>query len=183
MKHIRKLPKGEESFSVAVDGIERAAGQYLPDGLAYMSTWWEWGLGSTPFFWNWPAQYHESLRDGQPHFIVGEFGKFIKPQRAPKTERDGELVRDKVLPVRMRRYIEEGLVRSLTQYFYVPKGLEDIRMVYNGTNCGLNDIIWARKNNVSSSGPILPLCTDAFGPAAPCLAQALRPGVNPSSRD
>lgn len=143
MKHIRKLPKGEESFSVAVDGIERAAGQYLPDDPAYLSTWWEWGLGSTPFFWNWPAQYQESLRDGQPHFIVGEFGKFIKPQRAPKTERDGELVRDKVLPVRMRRYIEEGLVRSLTHYFYVAKGLEDIRMVYNGTSCGLNDIIWA----------------------------------------
>ena len=42
--------------------------------------------------------------------------------------------------VRQRRYIEMGLVSSLTHMFYVAKGMEDIRMVYNGTSSGLNRI-------------------------------------------
>ena len=29
------------------------------------------------------------------------------------------------------------------QYFYAPKGLDDVRIVYNGTGCGLNAVIWA----------------------------------------
>ncbi len=32
---------------------------------------------------------------------------------------------------------------SSTHHFSVPKGLEDIRMVYNGMHCGLNDVLWA----------------------------------------
>jgi hypothetical protein len=40
-----------------------------------------------------------------------------------------------------RRYIRAGFVRSLTSYFSVPKGEEDIHMVYNGTESGLNDSI------------------------------------------
>ena len=31
---------------------------------------------------------------------------------------------------------------SLTSYFDVPKGEDDIRMVYDGTKCGLNDAVW-----------------------------------------
>ena len=27
--------------------------------------------------------------------------------------------------------------------FYMLKGLNDIRMVYNGTSCGLNKVLWA----------------------------------------
>ena len=30
-----------------------------------------------------------------------------------------------------------------THYFCVDKGKDDIRMVYNGTSCGLNDVLWA----------------------------------------
>ena len=31
---------------------------------------------------------------------------------------------------------------SLTTYFDVPKGKDDIRMVYDGTKCGLNGAVW-----------------------------------------
>jgi hypothetical protein len=48
----------------------------------------------------------------------------------------------KLSAVRERRYIRPGFVKSLTSYFSVPKGEEDICMVYDGTVSGLNDCIW-----------------------------------------
>ena len=44
---------------------------------------------------------------------------------------------------RKRNYIQPGWVDSLLHYFCVAKGLDDIRMVYNGTGCGLNNSVWA----------------------------------------
>ena len=49
----------------------------------------------------------------------------------------------KVNKVRYRMYIVAGVVYSLTHMFDVPKGVEDIRMVYDGTKSGLNDVIFA----------------------------------------
>jgi hypothetical protein len=48
----------------------------------------------------------------------------------------------KISKVRKRKYISVGPVWSLTDFFCVPKGDDDIRMVYNGTSSGLNDILW-----------------------------------------
>jgi hypothetical protein len=48
----------------------------------------------------------------------------------------------KISKVRKRKYISVGHVLSLTDFFCVPKGNDDIRMVYNGTSSGLNDILW-----------------------------------------
>jgi hypothetical protein len=49
----------------------------------------------------------------------------------------------KLLKVKERRYFEKGLVTGLTSFFAVPKGEEDIRMVYDGTASGLNEALWA----------------------------------------
>ena len=49
----------------------------------------------------------------------------------------------KLLKVQDRKYVKPGYVSSLTGYFCVPKGLDDIRMVYDATKCGLNDSVWA----------------------------------------
>jgi hypothetical protein len=48
----------------------------------------------------------------------------------------------KIGKVRKRRYIPAGPIESLTSFFAVPKGLDDIRMVYDGTKLGLNEAIW-----------------------------------------
>ena len=53
------------------------------------------------------------------------------------------MVRTKVLSVRHMGYIEAGDVCSLAHYFHVPKRPNNIRMVYNGTGCGLNATLWA----------------------------------------
>jgi hypothetical protein len=50
-------------------------------------------------------------------------------------------MRKKVVQVRKRGYVSAGPVVSGTHYFSVPKGLDNIRMVYNGTSCGLNDVL------------------------------------------
>ena len=39
-------------------------------------------------------------------------------------------------------YVSDGPVVSFTDCFSVPKGKEDIRMVYNGTSCGLNSVLF-----------------------------------------
>ena len=137
-------PAGARTLSIAGEEIKRATGPYSRDHLNYVAVWWEWLLGSTPFFWNWPSQYQEEARDGQPHYrLDSDVEPFRVPQQAPLTKRDGELVAAKVIPVRKRRSIDVGLVLSLIHYFYVPKGLDDVRMVYNGTGSGLNDTLWA----------------------------------------
>ena len=83
------------------------------------------------------------MQDGQRHFLVGEFSNFVRPQLPCKIPKDAAMIRDKVIPVRRMGYIETGEVCSLAHYFHVPKGPDDIRMVYNGTGCGLNASLWA----------------------------------------
>ena len=49
-----KKPGAKASFTVARDGLRRAAGPYNGDDNRHLRCWWEWVSGSTPFFWNWP---------------------------------------------------------------------------------------------------------------------------------
>jgi hypothetical protein len=48
-----------------------------------------------------------------------------------------------LLKVRAKGYLAEGPVKSLTPFFTVPKGNQDVRVVYNGTKGGLNACLWA----------------------------------------
>ena len=52
-------------------------------------------------------------------------------------------MKNKVEKVRKSLYIDPGTVLSVPHMFYVRKVLNDIRMVYNGTSCGLNLYLWA----------------------------------------
>ena len=51
-------------------------------------------------------------------------------------------MKKKLAKVREQRYVSPGTVESLTSFFAVPKGIDDIRMVYDGTKSGLNASIW-----------------------------------------
>ena len=53
-----------------------------------------------------------------------------------------EKMKAKLDKVRKRRYIAPGFVSSLTSFFAVPKGSNEIRMVYDASLSGLNDSIW-----------------------------------------
>ena len=118
------------------------------DGIAraVSGDWWEWTMGSTILFWRWPKEYQKELRDGMRSWIkVAELPSYWKRQVLPRLpEHRAKLLKkvDKVVNPK-RRYVADGLVKSLTGYFAVPKGKTDIRVVYDATKCGLNAALWA----------------------------------------
>lgn len=107
------------------------------------SDWWEWRRGSAPFFWRWPVHCMEEMRDGLPPCFVGPLPKYRRPQRIPADEETVKKIQGKLVKFRDRGYIAPGAVDSLMSMFDVPKGVDDIRLVFDGTGCGLNSVLWA----------------------------------------
>jgi hypothetical protein len=112
------------------------------------ATWWAYDRGSALLFWRWNTNKEiVNARDGTPLWVDHEkLPHFQRPQKAPQLE-DLLKVAEKLWNVRMKFYIRHGSVYSLSHYFHVAKGEpgpdSDIRMVYNGTGCGLNKALWA----------------------------------------
>jgi hypothetical protein len=105
--------------------------------------WWEWRGGSRLYFWHWPKPHQEHALRGHPVFVKGELPRYKQPQPKEQDVSIRDKVRDKLNNVRDKGNIKPGKVRSLTGYFGVPKGLSDIRMVYDATRSGLNEALWA----------------------------------------
>ena len=110
---------------------------------ARRSSFWDWDDGSTPFFWRWQPEVRKDMRDGTKICIKGPLPKNKLKQTLPRDPSLVEKIKSKIAKVRSRRYISSGLVLSLTNFFQVPKGVDDIRMVYDLTKCGLNAALWA----------------------------------------
>ncbi|EJK63934.1 hypothetical protein THAOC_15381 [Thalassiosira oceanica] len=83
---LNEMPKFETSRLMAADAIAKAAGPYTCNHPRYIDTFWTWPVGSTLFYWRWPERYQADARDGQPHFLLGDFGDYVRPQAAPKPE-------------------------------------------------------------------------------------------------
>jgi hypothetical protein len=116
------------------------------------TTWWEWKNGSRPFYWAWDKDKQIPMRDGI-HLWIREkmIPSWIRPQEAPKDPAILRLVVDKLMIAREKGYISMGDVKLLIFYFDVPKGMDDIRMVYDGTKSGLNAALcppWSPLRNV-----------------------------------
>ena len=71
------------------------------------------------------------------------FLRFTKKQRVTTYQDGFEMIKKKVDKVQSRRYIDGGTLISLTAFFYVPKGEDDIRLVYDLTYSGLNAAFFA----------------------------------------
>ena len=73
--------------------------------------------------------------------------KRLKPYRVPQRDQKDQHIKTQIISklnkVRTLGYIEKGKVDSLTSFFAVPKTDTDIRMVYDATVSGLNDVVWA----------------------------------------
>ena len=54
-----------------------------------------------------------------------------------------KLVAGKLDGMMRRTYLEEGFVESKVHFFGVPKGEDDICVVFDGTSSGLNEALWA----------------------------------------
>ena len=111
---------------------------------AVKASWWDWDSGSAPFFWRFPKEWQKDMRDGVAPQWLGEPLRCTQKQRKQKDPIKWKLERSKILKVRQRGYIAALLgILSLTSFFSVLKGKDDIRMVYNGTSCGLNKVLFA----------------------------------------
>ena len=108
---------------------------------ALRSSWWEWEDGSAPFYWRWPKWYQGHIRDGISFPFSRPAPRYMQPQRSVNDTRRRQLIINKLSKVLERRYMGAGMVKSLTAFFDVPKGKDDIRMVYDGTVNGFNDSI------------------------------------------
>ena len=127
---------------------ERQAREKVTQILKHVeeASWWNWDGGSSLFFWRWPLSYMGDALYGVKPMFVGKPPNYWVPQPPIKDERQRTLVRKKIKKVMERGYLvptRRDKVRSLMFVFDVPKGENDIRMVYDGSKSGLNDALWA----------------------------------------
>ena len=115
------------------------------------ATWWEWTGGSRIMFWKWDEKRLgnyacvKEARDGVKIMMDrSKLPRNMVGQREPRIPEDKPKVKKKLEKFLNRRYlVKNQLVKSLISFFYVGKGEFDIRVVFNGTSCGLNDALHA----------------------------------------
>jgi hypothetical protein len=122
-----------KDLTVGMDAIKQAC----------KSTFWDWDGGSTLFFWRWPPPFRQEARDGTSVYITGDLPRYKQSQKWPKDEETKTKMQNKWMKIVDRKYVAPGPVISLTGSFPVPKGENDLRMVYDATKCGLNSQLWA----------------------------------------
>ena len=114
---------------------------------AQASGWWEWSGGSGILFWRWPKIYQDEMREGVPPYFVGPPPSSTDRQPPYSSDLIRSQVLEKVESVTTKGYIEITLpsevVKSTMYMFHVPKGLDDVRMVYDGSKSGLNESLFA----------------------------------------
>ena len=115
------------------------------------ATWWSWKAGSSLLFWRWAKEARSDARDGSIlPWKIPPFPKYVLPQRYPKNACEKEMVISKIKDPISKRYISEGFVESLSTFSPVPKGDEDIRIVYDMTKCGINACLWSPRFYLST---------------------------------
>ncbi len=122
-----------DSMAAARDCIGRAA----------HASWWKWDEGSRPFFWRYKEEFMVDLRDGVQPWLNGKMPKYKAKRIHFASKEDKEKVKKKCNKVRKLQYVNKGPIDSEIDVFHVPKGEDDIRLVYHGTSCGLSDVLWA----------------------------------------
>ena len=108
------------------------------------SEWWDWKGGSSVFFWRWNGtEQRVASRDGIPIFVAAPLPNRRRQKGISLDSAQKPLVAAKLEGMRSRDYLEIGHVTNTVHYFAVPKGDDDIRVVFDGTSSGLNETLWA----------------------------------------
>ena len=69
-------------------------------------------------------------------------GKRVIPSTPPNSLPLRKLYLEKITKIILANYLEQGWVKWDIRCFSVPKGTSDIRLVYDGTSSGINEIVW-----------------------------------------
>ena len=109
------------------------------------SSFWEWKLGSSLFFWRFPEHYQETARIGNPPMFISEppQNRYKQPKTDPKARAK---VKEKIQTALSKGYLSwasHHRIKCFMHFFHVAKGSEDIWMVYDGTKSCLNDALFA----------------------------------------
>lgn len=122
------------------------AGREAVIKAAETEKWWEWDKGSSIFFWRWPKDYQDIAREGLPPMFDSPPPKSMEQQPPYADENIRQKVKENLERVLKRGYVvlaDIQFVESMMYMFHVPKGEDDIRMVYDGTESGLNKTLYA----------------------------------------
>lgn len=134
--------KNSDGFWTLAALDQRAAKQVM--WHSEHTTWFEYKRGSRLIHFRFPPRYRTLARDGVPIFFETDGPTQMEAQPPIPDPDIRAKVREKVQKVLRRGYmLTEGTeIKSLIRYFAVPKGDDDVRIVYDGTANGLNASVW-----------------------------------------
>jgi hypothetical protein len=108
------------------------------------TSWFDYHAGSTLVHFRFPTRYRGIARDGVEVFFEKPGPTTRDKQPKINDPRIREMAKEKILKVVKRGYLRTlgAKVKSMIKYFAVPKGEDDIRMVYDATANHLNECVW-----------------------------------------
>ena len=107
------------------------------------SSFFAWTSGSSLLFWRWHSNLQHIAKHGFPTHISNQLPSNFKRPKKPSAKIHQKIL-EKIIKSLRRNYLKPATlkVKNLIDYFAVPKA-DDIRLVLNGSSCGLNNAVWA----------------------------------------
>jgi hypothetical protein len=123
--------------------------------------YFKWPRGSRILFWRIPQDqdhqgWMEDFRDGVKCWqLPGTTLPQGRMRNIPTETREDELLtREKILRLRVCRYLEHGEVKLVVPRFTVPKAGDDVRVVWDSKANGHNACLWAPSFLLGDSGDL-----------------------------
>jgi len=113
---------------------------------SFHTSWFEYNAGSRLIHFRFPERYRNMARDGVEVYFERPGPTTRDAQPVVSDPKLREMAKSKILKVVKRRYLKMvgiSSIKSLIKYFAVPKGEDDIRLVYDATANRLNECVWA----------------------------------------
>ena len=146
LKSLKKINSSKRSYVNTLQQFERMISAGRQCLFSYCnSSFFNWDCGSTLCFWRWHPHLREVAITGFQPAIISKLPTNQKRARTPSKEMKDKIF-SKIAKSLTRGYLiptEEGSINNVIDYFAVPKGEDDVRMVLNGSSCGLNQSVWA----------------------------------------
>ena len=107
------------------------------------SAFFSWNSGSSLLYWRWDKRLQRIAKYGFPTQVINQLPSNFKKPKKPSSKNHPKILAKIVKSIK-RNYLKPATskVKNLIDYFAVPKA-DDIRLVLNGSSCGLNEAVWA----------------------------------------
>ena len=108
------------------------------------TSWFDYHAGSTLIHFRFPTMYRDMARDGVKVFFEKPGPTTREAQPRISDPKIREMAKEKILKVVKRGYLQTlgTKIKSMIKYFAIPKGKDDIRVVYDATANHLNECVW-----------------------------------------